>query len=440
MTRPPPQRRVLVPCLISLGLLASAAGCRRDAGIEFRNGRWYTGAGFEDRVYYAVNGRLARRPPDSVTRVLDLQGGYVIPPFGEAHNHRPDGWPGTERHVAQFVEHGIFYVMNPNSVPDMTKGIEDSLNRPESIDVLFANGGLTPPGSHVTALYDRNLQRGIMPEGWTRERLDGQAYVLVRNRQDLDVKWPALLETGPDFIKVFMGFSEEHAVRRDDPAFLGKRGLDPALVPEIVTRAHGAGLRVAAHIETAEDFRRAVAAGVDVVAHMPGSWRIGEAAGYADDSLDRWMLTDEDASEAARRDVAVVAHVHNGALSVEIDRIHTHNLALLKAHGVRLAIGSDDYRQSALREAIYLQSTGLFTPAEVLRIAAETTPQVIFPERRIGRLADGYEASFLVIDGDPIGRPLFAVAGADAAAKIGQVTGRIRMRVKQGHVFGEGSR
>lgn len=422
---------------LALALIGSGTACGRVSGTEFRNGHWYAGSGFEDRVYYAVDGRLTSRRPDSVTRVIDLADGYVIPPFGEAHNHRPDGWPGTERHVAQFIEHGIFYVMNPNSVPDMTRSIEAGLNRPGSIDVLFANGGLTPPGSHVVALYERNLARGLLPEGWTRERLDGQAYVLVRDLRDLDVKWPALLETGPDFIKVFLGFSEEYAVRRDDPAFLGKRGLDPALVPEIVARAHQAGLRVAAHIETAEDFRRAVAAGVDIVAHMPGSWRIGQAAGYADDSLDRWLLTEEDAAEAARRDAAVVAHVFNGHLSPEIGRVHTHNLARLKAHGVRLAIGSDDYRQSAIREAIYLQSTGLFSPAEVLRIASETTPQVIFPERRIGRLADGYEASFLVIDGDPIRQPLFDVAGDNVAEMIKGVVDRIGLRVKQGHVFEE---
>ena len=33
---------------------------------------------------------------------------------------------------------------------------------------------------------------------------------------------------------------------------------------------------------------------------------------------------------------------------------------------------------------------------------SETTPKVIFPHRRIGALQEGYEASFVVLEGDPI--------------------------------------
>lgn len=434
---PTPTRTI--SSLLAVTLLGCGAASRQDTGIEFRNGHWYNGSGFEDRVFYVVDGRLADRRPHTVTRVVDLDGGFVIPPFGEAHNHRPDGWPGTEKHIAQFIEHGIFYVMNPNSFPSMTRGIEGELSSPQSIDVVLANGGLTPPGSHVVELYERNLERGVFPDGWTRERLDGEGFFIIRDMGDLDAKWPSLLQTRPDFVKVFMGFSEDYEARRDDPAFVGKRGIDSDLVPTIVKRAHGARLRVAAHIETAEDFRLAVAAGVDIIAHMPGSWRIGERAGYTDSSIDRWLLNDDDAAAAAARDVAVVAHVANGAVSPDIARIHAHNLALLQRHGVRLAIGSDSYRETSLREAIYLQSTGLFSPAEVLRIASVATPRVIFPERRIGVLEDGYEASFLVIDGDPIQKPLFTVTEEDPAASIEHVVERIRLRVKQGYMFGEES-
>jgi hypothetical protein len=38
--------------------------------------------------------------------------------------------------------------------------------------------------------------------------------------------------------------SEGFARRRDDPAFFGAKGLDPAVVPSIVARAHRDNLRV----------------------------------------------------------------------------------------------------------------------------------------------------------------------------------------------------
>lgn len=51
----------------------------------------------------------------------------------------------------------------------------------------------------------------------------------------------------------------------------------------------------------------------------------------------------------------------------------------------------------------------------------ETTPATIFPRRLIGKLAEGYEASFLALDGNPL-------------EDFGAVT-RIRARVKQGRVL-----
>ncbi len=59
--------------------------------------------------------------------------------------------------------------------------------------------------------------------------------------------------------------------------------------------------------------------------------------------------------------------------------------------------------------------------ADLLRTWAVETPQAIFPGRKIGRLEPGYEASFLVLDENPIDR-------LDALRTI-------RMRVKQGCVL-----
>jgi imidazolonepropionase-like amidohydrolase len=70
-------------------------------------------------------------------------------------------------------------------------------------------------------------------------------------------------------------------------------------------------------------------------------------------------------------------------------------------------------------EAAYLKSLGMFDKAAMLRSMRGTaTPLAIFPNRKIGAFREGYEASFLALDADPL---------ADWAA-----TKRIRMRFKQG--------
>jgi len=79
-----------------------------------------------------------------------------------------------------------------------------------------------------------------------------------------------IMAGAPDFIKGHLLYSEEFETRRNDPAYYGHRGLDPKVLRSIVDRAHADHLRVSCHIETAVDFRNALAAGVDEINHMPG--------------------------------------------------------------------------------------------------------------------------------------------------------------------------
>jgi hypothetical protein len=77
-----------------------------------------------------------------------------------------------------------------------------------------------------------------------------------------------------------------------------------------------------------------------------------------------------------------------------------------------------DWRRGSLAEIMNLESLGVFDNRTLLDMWCRTTAETIFPGRRIGRLEDGYEGSFLVLGADPI--------QAFNAVK------NIRMRFKQG--------
>ena len=106
-----------------------------------------------------------------------------------------------------------------------------------------------------------------------------------------------------------------------------------------------------------------------------------------------------------------------------LDDVIRPNVAALRRAGVPILLGSDQFRQTPAGEAMRLSKLGLFSNAELLRMWSETTPRAIFPNRKVGRLAEGYEASFLVLDADPL---------ADFSA-----TSKISMRVKRGVVLPE---
>lgn len=387
---------------------------------EFRDGRWFDGTGFQERTFYTRYGVLQETRPARVDSVIDLAGGWVIPPLAEAHNHNLEVSSRLAGTIRRYLEAGVFYVKNPNVRPAGALPIRGLVNRPSSVDVAFAMGGFTGPGGHPVGVVERNLSREI----WSEADGEGAFYYEVESGEDLDRVWAGFLALRPDFVKTYLLHSEEHARRSDDPEFRGWRGLDPAVLPEIVRRAGEAGLRVSTHVETAADFRAAVAAGVDEIAHLPG-FRGDEASEFPDPGIFR--LTEVDAAAAAEGDVVVVTTLGDfvGAAPDSVvavaEDVFRYNLSLLKRHGVRLAVGSDSYDSVGVDEAEQLRDLGVFTNLELLKAWVETTPRSIFPTRKIGRLEAGWEASFLVLEADPL---------ADLSA-----TGRIALRVKQGLVL-----
>jgi len=86
------------------------------------------------------------------------------------------------------------------------------------------------------------------------------------------------------------------------------------------------------------------------------------------------------------------------------------NIRLLERVGVKLAIGSDGISGerrfvTARDEVRFLARHRMMTPLELLRAWSVDTPQAIFPTRKLGALAPGYEANFLVLNGDPLADP-----------------------------------
>jgi len=391
---------------LTLGTKATGQQTTLSKTYEFINGQWFDGQNFRAKRFYSVSGVLTTRKPARVDSVVDLTGKFVIPPFGEAHNHNVEDSRRVDEMIRTYLQDGIFYVKNPNNLPNARTALSGKINVPTSIDVAFANGGLTASGGHPLGVVKRNLDRGANPEVWA----EGGFYFIVDNLADLDRKWERVLAGKPDFIKTYLLYSEEYARRKADEKYFAWKGLDPTLLPEIVRRAHREGLRVTTHVETATDFHNALIAGVDEINHTPGfrsendDWTKFEAS--------RFRISDADARIAARNRVTVVTTLLSAidqALqkkesepSDEIRALLIHNLQLLKKHNVRLAIGSDSYRQTSLPEALNLQKLGIFDNRTLLKMWCETTAAGVFPKRKIGHLKEAHEASFLVLNANPL--------------------------------------
>lgn len=410
-------RAVLKPLFVVLACLAlTPAATAADEIVEYLNGHWFDGDSFEPGRWYAIDGRLSRSAPRSADRVHDLRGGYVLPPLAEAHNHNLQNAWGVRNHRERYLAEGVQYAAMLCGDPASTQAAQAALEQ-SPIDVLFASACISSSDGHPLAMARRNPDGSLIPV----EQVHDRDYIVMDSLADIDAKWPLVREARTDLIKVVLVHSEREQ-RRDDPRYYGRNGLKPALLAPLVRKAHEQGLRVAVHVESASDFRVAVEAGVDFIAHLPG-YQIWDGHDERD-----YRLDDDAIAAAARRGIAVVATA-NAAEALARDpqtlarvrALQQDNLRRLLAAGVPVAIGSDRYDGTARNEIEYLAALQVMTTAQLLHAAVDTTPRLLFPQRRIGRIAEGYEASFLVLEADPL---------SDVAALR-----RIVWKLRRGHAY-----
>ncbi len=419
--------RKLIGVLVALGLAGFPAhGANVDAETSARGaasmqrvfafvgGRWFDGERFVDRTAWSVDGVFVDAAPVNVDETVYLDGLYVVPPFGDAHAHHFDNPAIFPRIDAMYLAAGIFYgISMTNSVRGMNN-VAPLTARRGTIDVAWANAGVTATLGHPIMVYE-TLARGLYRfdtstvEFALAPKALGDAYVIVDTADDLATRWAAVTASSPDLVKIYLMFSEDFEVRRDRDDTYGDRGLDPALVPAIVARARNDGLRVAAHVETAADFRVAVDAGVDIVAHLPGY------SPHREVPLMRYRIDRDVAERAAKAGVTVVPTPLGSARSryakddpafyASVRKLYVDNIRMLADAGVPMAIGSDTYFSTPAAEVEALADLGIFSPRELLAMWSVVTPQLAFPDRRIGRLDAGYEASFVALRGDPLVDP-----------------------------------
>ena len=144
----------LVFLVLFSGLIVSQSRLAPDSHVvtAFVNGQWFTGTDFQRTTFYVADGRLTTRKPAGPVETVDLQGGFVVPPFADAHIHSPSSKHDLAESNRAFLDAGVFYVLNAGGNARPANVIRDQLGTPEAVDVIFAHALFTCPGGHPRAL------------------------------------------------------------------------------------------------------------------------------------------------------------------------------------------------------------------------------------------------------------------------------------------------
>ncbi|WP_288381615.1 CIA30 family protein [uncultured Massilia sp.] len=325
----------------------------------------------------------------SGARIVSGQGRTLLPGFIDAHTHafRFHELPvlfGVTTQIDMFTD----VTMMKQAKQAMAEGRDHT-----HADLFSAGTLVTAPGGHGT-------QFGI-PIPTISKPEEAQAFVDAR------------IAEGSDFIKIVM------------EGGYGFKPLSLATAKAVIDAAHKRGKMAVVHIGTEKDARDVLAAGADGLVHLfpaesadvEGLAKLARArgafviptfavlesmAGYRGDDL----LADPSLAALLDKDAQAPLKARYGqdARPALLAAPKAVAAALVKA-GVPVLAGTDagnpgtQYGVSMHREVAALVDAGL-TPVQALA-AATSVPARVFKLGRRGRIAAGYKADLLLVEGNP---------------------------------------
>jgi imidazolonepropionase-like amidohydrolase/ABC-type multidrug transport system permease subunit len=370
------------------------------------------------------------------TSYLTIEGAgkTVLPGFIDVHAHF--GSPGIaitdglDQEMANWPEHatraylysGVIAAKSVGDATDDLLKVKHGLASGEVLGTeLFMTGPLfTAPGGHGTE-YFRYLP------GMVRKSLESQMAAAYSDPSDAAARVDTLASQGVDGIK---------AVLESGGAGALFERLDLNVFSVVVQTAERHKLPVVVHTGMSQDVKDAVDHGVDGIEH--GSMRdvIPEAVlnEMASKGIryDPTLVVLDSIIRIAHRDTSLVedplvrqtipakllAKMNNWMRNHQLDPAllqipelkntgAVKNLVNAYRAGVPLVLGTDSgnlgtFHGSAVHREMELWQEAGIPPADILKAATSNAAHLLGVDHRIGRIAKGYEASLVIVDGNPL--------------------------------------
>jgi imidazolonepropionase-like amidohydrolase len=184
------------------------------------------------------------------------------------------------------------------------------------------------------------------------------------------------------------------------------RGLEahftPAEMKAIADTAHSLGLKVMAHAHGARGIQQAAEAGIDSIEH--GTY-LDEAAAKAMKASGTVLVPTLMALEGVAEGLG--KGVYTPVVEDKIRAVQPLMASLVsraRQYGVTVAFGTDAgvYQHGRNGEELALMKKQGMTDREVLASATTVAAKVLGMESQIGKLAPGYSADIIAVDGNPL--------------------------------------
>src|SRR4051812_48356913 len=400
----------LLPFL--LATLIAFAPAAQSSRATLRFGHLWDGTRLLDDVVVVVDGdRIASiqdRQKTAPADAIDLSKYTAIPGMIDLHTHITYYWdrkPGT-RPLGQRRRPAVtVFLAQDNARRTLETGVTTIRDLGASNDTDYAMRDLVAMGAMVGPRMFVAGQGISAGRGWTPDPA-----AMAKNAEDR-------IKAGSDWVKVYGSRGSFQSVDTTQTLTFDE-------MKAIVDTAHAQNHKVAIHSYGPSGVKDAVNAGADSVEH----------------GID---LDDETIAEMVRRGTVWVPTIDHNRYYVDAkdeygwrpeaiaplqDYIQRNLESTRKAvkAGVKIGMGSDAvysmFGQNT-RELEWFVKAGM-TPAQALATATTTAAELLDQKDRLGRLAPGFTADLVAIDGKPLDNITDVITGVRWVMKEGQVVVR----------------
>lgn len=360
----------------------------------------------DDRIEKIQAGYTSPADVDAVAQLIDLKDQFVLPGLMDMHVHLLFELSPTSRTDALFVTTSMdaltgAYYANKTLMAGFTT-VRDLGGTPEAIYALrdavekgFVNGPrIFAAGSALAATGGHGDVDGVKPELlklWTPETICDGPYECRKAAR-------YAIKMGADWIKI----TATGGVLSDTATGTDQQMTDGEL-QEIVSTAHGLGVKVAAHAHGANGIKAALRAGVDSIDHGTFSdtaaMKLFKKAGaYLVPTLSPGAKIPAMMEGNPFFTDAIKAKA-NAASAASQD-------TFLKAYqsGVQIAFGTDSavtpHGENA-DEFVMMVEAGM-TASDAIKSATITSAELLGIEDKLGTLENGKIADLIAVSGNPL--------------------------------------
>jgi imidazolonepropionase-like amidohydrolase len=363
------------------------------------------------------------KPAPAGVRLIDLSGKTVLPGLIDMHVHLTGDPGGDYRDEAVQTDEFATLVGAKNALLTVKAGFTTVRDLGAPVRGGFAlrdaiAKGLVPgprviaAGTAISIVGGHGDVSGFRPE--VNAALDGNNTCTGPEQCALRVR--QFSKNGADVIKI----TATGGVLSQQARGLGQHFTD-AEMKAIVDTAHNLGLRVAAHAHGARGIKGASRAGVDTIDH--GTFADAAALKVMKEKGTAMVPTLMAINGIKERlGKGIYTPVVEAKVRQTISQMGK-ALNAAKVQGIPIAFGTDagvfDHGRNAGEFALMVELGGM-TPAEAITSATITAARLLDLETQIGRIAPGFSADIIAVDGDPM-------ANVRALEKVGFVMVRGRV-------------